>query len=349
MLRGGAFAAFYAFYAAAPVVFADSSPPAGARIAMLMLVVVAVQPLVLIAGRRLRDRRPTVLAALAAMGLGTAAVPVAGHWPGPLLLAAGFGVFVVTSTAWVKEAVDRDRDHLGRALGLYGFASAVGGTIGAPTGLLLAHHAGIGGAAITGALFAAIALVPTFRARSAPNTGSPGGLHSRSPEATAIAARRTTRTRHVTVITTSAAGHLLAVTVYATALSALGPVSNGEDMLITVGSAFVIQASLSLGRLIAGTLSDRWSPLGTGAIAVVLLTAGAVSFAVSASPVALVVAAGLIGVTSGTGQTAALTAMMRRAHGPAGTERASATWNIVFDLGLGLGALTAGHIVVASE
>ena len=117
-------------------------------------------------------------------------------------------------------------------------------------------------------------------------------------------------------------------------------------MWITAGSAFAIQASLSLGRLTGGALCDRWSPVGTGAIALALLTASAWSFATGATPAAFVVTAGLIGLTSGAGQTAALTAMMRRAHHPAGTERASATWNIVFDLGLGLGALTAGYLVI---
>ena len=46
---------------------------------MLMLVVVAVQPLVLVAGGWARNRRRTVLAVLAAMSLGTVALPFADH------------------------------------------------------------------------------------------------------------------------------------------------------------------------------------------------------------------------------------------------------------------------------
>lgn len=74
-----------------------------------MLVVVAAQPVVLIAGRWMRNRRAIAITTLAAMALGAAGLPLAGHWPGPLLQAAGFGLFVVTSTAWVKENVSPER------------------------------------------------------------------------------------------------------------------------------------------------------------------------------------------------------------------------------------------------
>lgn len=122
---GGAFAAFYIFYTAATVAFAHTSPGARIRVAVVMLVVVAVQLLILMAGRRTHIRRRTALTATAVMGLGSASLPFVGHWPGQILLAVAFGAFVVTGTAWIKEAVPPG--ELGRALGVYGFSSAIGG------------------------------------------------------------------------------------------------------------------------------------------------------------------------------------------------------------------------------
>lgn len=340
---GGAFAAFYTFYAAAPVIFDGLSPSGGVRVAILMAVVVAVQPLVLVRGRWFRNRRRAVLATLATMSFGTAALPFAGQWPGPLLLAAGFGVFVVTSTAWVKET--SNPSQLGKALGVYGFGSAAGGAIGAPTGLLLAHHTGIGGVALAGALFAAAALIPTSRIHT---TTDPSTTDITEPQlgTTPPGAGRSSSTPTMpAVLMVSATGHLLAVTIYAAALSALGASAESQSIWVTVGSAFMIQASLSAGRLIGGTLSDRLTPALTGMAALTLLAISAVGFILSAPPTMTLVTAGLIGLASGAGQTAALTAMMRRGHNPAGTERASATWNICFDIGLGLGALSAGLIL----
>lgn len=340
---GGAFAAFYTFYAAAPVIFDGLSPSGGVRVAILMAVVVAVQPLVLVRGRWFRDRRRTVLSTLMAMSLGIATLPLFGQWPGPLLLAAGFGVFVVTSTAWVKETAASGR--LGKALGTYGFGSAAGGAVGAPIGLLLAHHTGIGGVALAGAIFAAVALIPTVRIHT--TTGpSTTGITEPQPGTAQLGAARSSSTPGVPVVLmVSAAGHLLAVTIYAAALSALGASAESQSIWITVGSAFIIQASLSAGRLIGGTLSDHLTPALTGTAALTLLAISTAGFTVSTASTVILVTAGLIGLASGAGQTAALTAMMRRARNPAGTERASATWNICFDIGLGLGALSAGLIL----
>lgn len=340
---GGAFAAFYTFYAAAPMIFDGLSPSSGVRVAILMAVVVAVQPLVLVRGRWYRDRRPIVLATLVAMSLGIATLPLAGQWPGPLLLAAGFGVFVVTSTAWVKETAASGR--LGKALGIYGFGSAAGGAIGAPTGLLLAHHTGVGGVALVGAIFAAVALIPTLRVQAASDPRTTNTIGPQSDMASPRTGRSSRKPKMSAVLMASATGHLLAVTIYAAALSALGASAESQSIWIIVGSAFMIQASLSAGRLIGGVFSDHLTPALTSTAALILLAISAAGFTLSTSSTVMFVAAVLIGLASGAAQTAALTAMMRRAHNSASTERASATWNICFDIGLGLGALSAGLLL----
>ena len=67
------------------------------------------------------------------------------------------------------------------------------------------------------------------------------------------------------------------------------------------------------------------------------------------SRLATLVAVAVIGFTSGAGQTAALTAMLRRARTPRATETASAGWNIAFNGGLGVGAVVAGWVTIQGQ
>lgn len=330
----GAFAAFFLFYTAAPVIFDGMQPSAGTRVAVMMAVVVAVQPFVLILGRWTRDRRRTVLATLVAMSVGTATLPFAGHWPGPLLLGMGFGVFVVTGTAWIKDVVPLSQ--LGRALGVYGFGSAIGGAAGAPIGLFLAHQTGIVGVAVAGALLNIAALVFVFRTRIAPVPDE--ASTSARPAATVRTNRRTV----VGVVAVSATGQLVAVTLYAATLSTVGVLAENAGAWLTVVSAFVIQTFLSVGRFVGGTLCDRWPPVGPGTVAFIALVIGSFGFGMSSSLVMVISTSALVGLASGACQSAALTALMRRARTGADTDRASTAWNICFDLGLGLGAFLAG-------
>lgn len=143
---------------------------------------------------------------------------------------------------------------------------------------------------------------------------------------------------------TSAVGHVLAVTLYAAVLSSSGNMELGSMAWTTALVAFLIQAALALGRLAGGVLSDR-RPIVVGFAALSVLALASTGFILSSSELAVILTSVLVGFGSGIGQTAALTAMMRRAQDSASTERVSAVWNIGFDIGLGAGALTAGAIV----
>lgn len=314
--------------------------------AIFMLVVVATQPVVLIAGRWMRNRRAIAIATLAAMALGAVGLPLAGHWPGPLLLAAGFGLFVVTSTAWVKENTSPER--LGRALGSYGFGSSFGGAFGAPAGLLAAARFGMTGVALTGAGLALLAIAAAIiaRRRTEPVTASgPETTASGADESEVLAAcldGGTVPHHGPGAVAASAGSHLIAVTLYAATLTALGELSAGASLWVLVGSAFLIQVFLSFGRLVGGYGCDRWSAMGTGAVSLLVLIGVTAGFFLSPAPVMLLGFAALIGLSAGAAQAAALTIMMSRADTPQQTERASALWNICFDIGLGLGALAGG-------
>ena len=157
---GGAFASFYCFYSGAPLIYTTVHPPAGVLVGVLMAVVVLVQPLVLGVGRWTRNRARAVGAALLAIASGLAVMPFGSPWPGLVILGLGFGVFVVTATAWAKELAAPD--SVGWALGVYGFGSAIGGAVGAPVGLLLAARVGMSGVFLGATVFALLAVGPVL-------------------------------------------------------------------------------------------------------------------------------------------------------------------------------------------
>ncbi|MFF5324453.1 MFS transporter [Janibacter hoylei] len=331
---GGAFAAFYIFYTTAPITFAGASLGAGVRVGIVMAVVVAVQPFVGLLGRWIATRRLQVTSAAISMGLGSAIMPFAGHWPGMLLLAVGFGVFVVASTAWIKETAPSGL--LGRALGLYGFGSAIGGAFGAPLGLILIEQAGTPGTAVVGSLVALASILPVLRLRTAVSSDvSPG--ESTASETAPRASRLWSNSRLIGL-----GAHLLAVTIYAAALSGLASDQNGRGTWLPVLAAFAIQASLAIGRMIGGWAVTRWSPLVVGTSALVLLLGASGIALLDPLPVLTLAAAIGVGLASGACQTVALTWLMQRTDTTTGINRASAAWNICFDIGLGLGALAVG-------
>ena len=331
---GGAFAAFYIFYTAAPVAFADATLGAGARVGIVMAVVVVVQPIVGLLGRWATRRRQVTSAAIS-MGVGSAIMPLAGHWPGMLLLAVGFGIFVVASTAQIKETAPAGL--LGRALGIYGFGSAIGGALGAPLGLILIEQFGSLGTAVVGSLVALTSTLPALRVRTTVSSDvSP--VESTASENAPRASRLWSGSGLIGL-----GAHLLAVTIYAAALSGLASGQTGRGTWLPVLAALAIQGSLAIGRMTGGWAVVRWSPLAVGTSALVLLLLGAAGIALLDPLSSLMLTATIgVGFASGACQTVALTWLMQRADTTAGINRASAAWNICFDVGLGLGALAVG-------
>lgn len=338
---GGAFAAFYIFYTAAPSTLTTANAGPGVRIGIVMLIVVAVQPFVPLLSRWMTSRQRMVTTALIAMGLGSAAMPFAAHWPGMVLLGVGFGLFVVASTAWAKETAPQQ--DLGKALGVYGFGSAIGGALGAPTGLYLAQTLGIHGTALAGALVALASILPTRRIDRSRRDASTGLANESS--APAGSASQPQLWGRVGLVGLGA--HLLAVTIYATVLSSLSTAQDLRHAWLPVLAAFTVQSSLAAGRLIGGWAANRWTPSKVGIPALTLLALGTVGFTLSTLPAEMLAFTAVVGLASGTSQTVALTALMNRANTTAAINKASAAWNICFDLGLGLGALAISVIVTA--
>ena len=339
---GGGFAAFYTFYTTASSTLDGTDISAGTRVGIVMLVVVAVQPLLILGRNWVKNRRLAVMLALTSMGVGSTILPMANQWPGSLLLGLGFGAFVVMSTVWVKEQAAPGQT--GRALGTYGFGSAAGGALGAPTGLYAAQHGGQLAIAVVGCAFALCALLLARQAETATDHHSDSQA-AYAPEVPTVAdqlagPRASPATAFVSI---SLLGHLLAVSLYAAVLSSMG---NTSGTWLPVLAALIIQVTLAPGRLVGGYLSDRHPPLVILALAVGLLTLStAIRSVITSHPGALITVAA-IGFASGIGQTAALTAMMRCTQTARATETASAGWNITFDVGLGIGAFAASWLTL---
>lgn len=335
---GGAFAAFYIFYTSAPTTLSTTGPSAGVRVGIVMLIVIAVQPLVPILSRWVTGQQRLVASAIAVMGIGSAMMPFAGHWPGMVLLGAGFGIFVVTSTAWIKNIAPAHL--LGKALGVYGFGSAIGGALGAPISLYLADAFGTLGTALTGSLLAFISLLPTLRLNA---TEQAGGVGRIAP----LDSRATPRTSAAAIVL-SLGTHLIAVTVYAAVLSGVS-LTTGEPSTawLPIVAAFMIQSSLAVGRVVGGWVVSKTSALQKGMLALALVILGASGFLLAPAPAMVLAMSVIVGCASGATQTIALTVLMNRARSAVAVNRASAAWNICFDLGLGMGALAIGAIVVS--
>ncbi|MGO1172835.1 MAG: MFS transporter [Actinomycetaceae bacterium] len=341
LAASGAFAAFYGVYTAAPVMYADVTGGPGSRVALLMIAVVVVQPLVMLGGRLLRNRAPVVGAALVSLALGCALLPVAGGWPGLVLVGAGFGVFVVAGTAWAREVVPPQ--GVGRSMALYGTLSATGGALGAPLALVLADGGHVG-VAIGGALVASLGLLPVTAARRhrrKDSLGEPAGhpIVEGSP-------RPGAHRSPVPAVLGALATHAVAVVAYGTVLSSTGTIDEGGPGTAAVLSALVVQSSLALARPLVGRLCDTWSAIGTLLVSSLALLLAVGSLGLVDTPAGFLAAAAGVGISSGAVQTAALTTMMLRARTGAQIERASTAYNMVFDIGLGIGAVLATGLVL---
>lgn len=338
LTAGTTFAGFFSVYPTASLILTNGSLSPGTLAGILMAVVVLIQPVAVLTARWLTPRVRAVRLALILMLLGAVTMPLLDHWLGVVLFGSGFGLFVISCTAWAKEVVEPHQ--MARALGLYGFANAIGGLIGAPLGMFLVTQIGPGGTLTGAAVMAGLALVPTATVK----TLDPGSATTRQshPTAPRVVSARVRGAVSASLVTAPALGsHLLAVSVYAVILSSMSVLSQDTSASLVVLATATTQLSVAVGRLFTGMVIDRWPAGVLGATSMLVLAAGGLWYFFGAGSAALIVSAALVGFAAGVVQTAALTVLMRRADTRAQTDRASAAWNIVFDIGLGAGAYLA--------
>ncbi|MGO1183012.1 MAG: MFS transporter [Micrococcaceae bacterium] len=353
-----AFACFFGVYPSAALILSNGSVAPGTLVAVLMAVVVLIQPVIVWAGRWLTPRVRAVRLGLALMVAGAIVLPWLDHWPGIALFGAGFGVFVISCTSWAKEVVAPER--IAPALALYGFANAVGGLIGGPVGMLLITQVGPGGTLIMAGVASGLGLAATTLVRvPAPaadedpvlqvGTGHDSGEALQAAQAeppTTRPARSGPRSSLLWLSTAALAGHLIAVTCYAVALSSMSVLATTASAWVVVLATASTQFAVALGRLVTGAVIDRVSATGLAAGALAALAVGSAWFILGSGPATVMLSAALIGASSGIVQTTVLTVLMRRAHTRLQTDRMSAAWNIIFDVGLGVGAALVAVLAV---
>lgn len=321
---GAIFASYYCLFSAAPKAFEHTDESAGVLIAVLMVVVIAVQPIIAMTTRTYR--LPATGASLSmAAGLALSTVTA---WGGIALIGVGFGAFVTLSAGWVKQL--SSASGVGGALGLYGACSAVGGAIGSPLGLFLVDAVGPAGALLGGAGLAVIGA-----ALCALSSDPIRQRHTDDLTVDAVYSQRNVGEALLFI-----AVLLFTVVSYAALLSRLGHPESQWSAASAVGIAVGIQFAVALGRLSSGWVMRRFGATGTavGASIAALPLLALILFGAGTWQAALTC---LVCGAFGLAQTATLEGLMQRARDARSANRASAIWNMTFDLGLGAGAFIA--------
>lgn len=273
-------------------------------------------------------------------------------WPILILSAirgVGFGVLTVTGSAAVAELVEPARR--GAAIGAYGLAIALPNLVFLPLAPWAAQTWGFPFVFVIAAL--PLVGIPSVwalaRVLDEPSSADafvepvaaarPGD--EQAPEVTMTGATAYLRLLRPTFL-------LLAVTLAGGALLTFAPqmVDNGA---VSTAALFGIGATAALARWRMGALSDRFGaqPFMWPLTVITVIGMGLAAFSVlgdgetTTSLTLFVVAAGIVGVSYGGLQNLTLVVAFEavtREH----YRRASAVWNVGFDLGSGLGSVLVG-------
>lgn len=284
--------------------------------------------------------RPVLVAGLLLLGLPAPAYLLSDALAWVLALSAlrgiGFGVLTVTGSAAAARLVDPSRR--GAAIGAYGLAVALPSLVLLPASVPLADALGFAWVFWIAAL--PVAGIP---AAWALGTVLRGLGHDRP--APAAPTGRPDRRLLLAVLAPTVV--LFAVTMAGGSLVTFAPQLAGPTSAMALLLGMGLTAALA--RWLVGALADRH---GVRPFLAPLLLLAAASMAACAwavaqgSPVALVVAATVLGVSYGALQNLTLVAAFAAA-GPTRIPAASACWNIGFDAGTASGAVVAGALAAS--
>ncbi|HZX02627.1 MFS transporter [Kribbella sp.] len=314
---------------------------AGLSTAAMMFSAVAVELLV---PRMLARWGYRVVLGLGLVLLGAPALVLLATASLPIVLAvcvvrgAGLAILVVGAVALVADLTPSARR--GEALGVYGVAVGVPAVIGLPLGVYLTHVVGFGALFVLAAVSSLAGLVAL--------TGLPAKVGAGELGAGEVGAGE----QQVRVLGgVRGSGLLMPSLVFAAVTVAAGisvtflPLAVAAGKQSMVATALLLQASAApLARWVAGRYADRVGPAKLLAPALVLAAVGAGSLVFLPSPVAILLGAIAFGIGFGAAQNLTLTLMYDRVdRGRYG--QVSALWNLAYDGGWGLGALTFGAVV----
>lgn len=313
---------------------------------VLLLFTVLTQPLVP-AGLRRLGWAPVMVTGVLLLGLPPLAHLASGDLWVTLSASAvrglGFGILTVTGSAAIAELVEPARR--GEAIGVYGLAVAVPQLVLLPGAPWLAEHVGFWVVFLISAMpvlgvFAALAL---GRAIEAPTTPHP---HPSSPADLDGSGGQLTHLLRPMVL-------LLGVTLVGGAVLSFLPQMSSSATATSAG-LLILTLTAALSRWRAGALADRYGaqpflwPLVALTAASVSVLAWSVHRTDSTQAATLLVGMAVLGVCYGALQNLTLVTSFA-AVTPAYYSRASAVWNIGFDLGTGLGSVMVGFVAAGSS
>ncbi|MFF4717511.1 MFS transporter [Streptomyces eurythermus] len=327
------FTGFYLLLSTVPEYASETSgrtAAAGIVTGALMAATVAVQPAV----PRLLTRlgyRTALIISMALLGLPVLMLGASDQLA-PMVLCSvlrglGFGMFVVTGSAAVAELSPPERRSQG--VGWYGVATGLGGTVGTPLGVLLAHEFGYG------PLFAVGAAAPAVGVLAALAVTAPRPAPVVRPRVLA-GATRTAVLRPLVLLTT---GTMASGTVV-TFLPLTAP---RQPVWLTPVALLLVQLGLTGSRYLSGRLGDRFGDQLLLLPAALITAVGVLGGMLTDSATTLLPLMTVFGVGVGATQNATLALMLHRAERTEFSV-ASAQWNLAFDVGLGLGGFCIGMI-----
>ena len=249
---------------------------------------------------------------------------------------AGFGMMTVAGSALVAELAPAGM--LGRATSLVGLAVGLSEAVFLPVGLWLLEVFGLATVAVSATAFGVVGL---FAAARLPDV-HPAPARASDPSALSR--------RAVLVLLAGPFLVMVAVSLpYGAAASFLSPaldsIVSGSGAVVAGVGLGLLGAGVIVGRTFAGLISDRrgpgalvWPGLGVAALGM-LGIAGLLR--ASADPWWFIAPAVVFGLGFGAVQNEALVGSFERMpRSRLGT--ASASWNISFDAGTGLGSVVMG-------
>ena len=308
-----------------------SAVTAGTVLTVMMVAVVAVQPLVPTINTRLGSRY-TFLIAVGFQALGNllsliTQYPFAALLTGSVVGGLGFGVLVVIGTAVVPSAVAPGR--LGRALGFYGATAAGATALGAPLGLWLLTVMSTSGVRWLsfGLVLLALPAILTVPKREITDHAGP---HS-TEKPRARPARKFQVAGLVSVLLPTA----LVLTVFGLVL-AFGPAADGASPALYIAA---MQIAVIFGRFFGSASLDRYSAVRVMLVGLVIALAGLIVAAVVPAGWGLILAMVVLGLGTGSVQSASLLLAFQQAGS---ANRGSVAWNMTFDIGLGFAGLVGG-------
>lgn len=251
---------------------------------------------------------------------------------------AGFGMMTVAGSALVAELAPPGM--LGRATSLIGLAVGLSEAVFLPAGLWLLEAFGLPTVAWGATAFGVVGLVAAARLPDV----YPAPIESSDPAALSRKA--------VFILLAGPFLVMLAVTLpYGAAASFLSPaldsIVNGSGAVVAGVGLGLLGAGVIVGRTFAGLISDRrgpgalvWPGLGVAMIGMIGI---AVLLSIEPSPWWFLVPTVVFGLGFGAVQNEALVSSFERMpRSRLGT--ASASWNISFDAGTGLGSVVMGGL-----